>query len=68
MNAPDEIIVKRVLNNKGTAKEAETVAAWLATEDGQSWLMSALETDSDDILKGYLPTLESQNMDVIITR
>ena len=47
MNAPDEIIVKRVLNNKGTAKEAETVAAWLATEDGQSWLMSALETDSD---------------------
>lgn len=66
MNAPDEIIVKRVLNNKGTAKEAETVAAWLATEDGQSWLMSALETDSDDILKGYLPTLESQNMDVIL--
>ena len=66
MNAPDEIIVKRVLNNKGTAKEAETVAAWLATENGQAWLMSAIETDSDDILKGYLPTLENQNMDMIL--
>lgn len=66
MNPPDEIIIKRVLNNKGTAKEAEEVAAWLATEDGQTWLSSALETDSEDLLKGYLPTLENHNVDVVL--
>lgn len=66
MNPPDEIIIKRVLNNKGTAKEAEEVAAWLATQEGQHWLSSALETDSEDILRGYLPTLENQNVDAIL--
>ena len=66
MNPPDEIIIKRVLNNKGTAKEAEEVAAWLATQEGQHWLSSALETDSEDILRGYLPTLENQNIDTIL--
>ena len=50
MNPPDEIIIKRVLNNRGTAKEAEVVAEWLATEEGQKWLETALENDSDDIL------------------
>lgn len=66
MNPPDEIIIKRVLNNKGTVKEAEEVAAWLATEDGQTWLSSALETDSEDLLRGYLPTLENHNVDVVL--
>lgn len=66
MNPPDEIIIKRVLNNKGTGQEAECVAEWLATDDGQNWLMSALETDSDDILRGYLPVLESHNVDVVL--
>lgn len=66
MNPPDEIIIKRVLNNKGTAKEAEIVAEWLATEDGQNWLATALENDSTDILKGYIPTLESPNVDLVL--
>jgi ferric-dicitrate binding protein FerR (iron transport regulator) len=66
MNPPDDIIIKRVLNNKGTAKEAEEVAAWFATQDGQHWLLSALETDSEDILKGYLPSLENPRVDVIL--
>lgn len=66
MNPPDEIIIKRVLNNRGTAKEAEVVAEWLATEEGQKWLETALENDSDDILKGYIPVLESQNVDLVL--
>ena len=66
MNPPDEIIIKRVLNNRGTAKEAEVVAEWLATEEGQKWLETALENDSDDILKGYIPVLESKNVDLVL--
>lgn len=66
MNPPDEIIIKRVLNNKGTAQEAEYAAEWLATDEGQNWLMSALETDSDDILRGYLPMLGSRNVEVVL--
>ena len=50
MNPPDEIIIKRVLNNKGTAKEAEDVLQQVFIK---LWQMRDSRAIKDNV-RGYL--------------
>lgn len=51
----DKTTIYRVLNNKGSEKETEAVCKWLATNEGQEWLSSALSKDAELLDTGVLP-------------
>ena len=51
----DKTTIYRVLNNKGSEKETEAVCKWLATNEGQEWLSSALSKDAELLETGVLP-------------
>lgn len=59
MEPVNETIIYRVLNNQGTAKEAKTVAQWLATPEGQEWLAASIARDAEMIERNILPTMEN---------
>ena len=59
MEPVNETIIYRVLNNRGTAKEAKTVAQWLATPEGQEWLAASIARDAEMIERNILPTMEN---------
>lgn len=46
MKRPDEITIRRVLNEKATSGEAAEVAAWFATDEGQAWLSAEFDNDA----------------------
>lgn len=68
MKQIDEIIIKRVLNNRGTKEEAETVAQWLSTPEGQRWLAKAIEYDAALIDKGVIEAIKDLPSDEILER
>ena len=45
MKRPDEIILRRVLNETATPEEAAEVAAWFSTNEGQAWLSTEFDSD-----------------------
>ena len=52
MKRPDEIILKRVLNETATPEEAAEVAAWFATDEGQQWLSAEFDADGQRLEPG----------------
>ncbi|MGN1219442.1 MAG: anti-sigma factor, partial [Candidatus Cryptobacteroides sp.] len=68
MKQIDEIIIKRVLNNRGTKEEAETVAKWFSTPEGQTWLAKAIEQDALQIDKDVIETLKDIPSDELLER
>lgn len=57
----DEILVKRVLNNKGSRRDARRVAEWLSTEEGQIWL--AANMDKEEALIEEHSTDDAKSLD-----
>lgn len=68
MNRIDSITVKRVLNNKGTRQEAEAVARWFSTPEGQEWLSEAITNDSELIDRGIMAIADDIPADEILAR
>ncbi|MGM9735078.1 MAG: FecR family protein [Candidatus Cryptobacteroides sp.] len=62
------IVVRRVLNNKGTRQEAEMVAVWLSSPEGQAWLAEAIDSDAGLIDKNLIPTAGDIAVDEILER
>lgn len=57
MKQPDEITLRRVLNEKATPDEAAEVAAWFATDEGQSWLAAEFDNDARQLESGAMAPL-----------
>ncbi len=57
MKRPDEIILRRVLNETATPEEAAEVAAWFATDEGQAWLSTEFEADARHLESGAMAPL-----------
>ncbi|MGM9747162.1 MAG: FecR family protein [Candidatus Cryptobacteroides sp.] len=68
MSKIDPIIVRRVLNNRGTRREAEMVAEWLSSPEGQAWLSEAIDTDAGLIDKNIMPITGDIPVDEILER
>lgn len=49
MERPSDLIIQRVLNEKAQPREAEQVAAWFATREGQAWLSVCMDRDAERI-------------------
>lgn len=65
---PDDIIIQRVLNNRGTTQEAKDVVAWFETEEGQQWLSVAIEKDAMEIDRGRIGTINTPSVDAVLDR
>ena len=52
MKRPDEITIRRVLNEKATPDEAAEVAAWFSTDEGQAWLSAEFDADAQRLESG----------------
>lgn len=57
MKRPDEIILRRVLNETATPEEATLVAAWFATDEGQQWLSAEFDADAQRLESGIAAPL-----------
>lgn len=57
MKRPDEIILRRVLNETATPEEAAEVAAWFATDEGQRWLSAEFDADAQRLESGVAAPL-----------
>ena len=57
MKRPDEITIRRVLNEKATPDEAAEVAAWFATDEGQAWLAAEFDNDARQLESGAMAPL-----------
>ena len=75
MKRPDEIILRRVLNETATPDEAAEVAAWFATNEGLAWLSAEFEADARHLESGAMPPLPDipgeellQRIERILTR
>lgn len=68
MKRPADIVIRRVLNQTATQKDAVEVAAWLATDEGQAWLSGEMDTDADEFAKGTVPLLEGIPTEELLRR
>lgn len=68
MKRPDDITIERVLNEKATTTEAEEVAAWLATNQGQCWLSERMDMEAKDISEGVISIASDIHSDEIYAR
>lgn len=68
MNKPSDIVIKRVLNNKGSIKEAKEVATWFATPEGEEWLSSSIDMDAMAIDKGMMEMEDLLSVNFILNR
>lgn len=57
MKRPDEIILRRVLNETATPEEAAEVAAWFSTDEGQAWLSTEFDSDVRQLETGGMAPL-----------
>lgn len=58
MNRPSDLVIQRVLNNTASEEQAQQIAAWFATEEGQKWLSEQLEQDAERIADGTISRYE----------
>lgn len=68
MKRPDDITIERVLNEKATKAEAEEVAAWLASDQGQEWLSERMDREAGDLSEGTLAIASDIPSDEIYAR
>lgn len=68
MKRPDEIILRRVLNETATPEEAAEVAAWFATDEGQQWLSSEFDADAQRLESGISAPLSDIPGDELLQR
>lgn len=59
MNRPNDIVIHRVLNEKASQQQADEVAAWFATDEGQAWLAAEMERDAAALGRGEVSLLEN---------
>lgn len=68
MKRPTDIVIRRVLNETASEKEAVDVAAWLATDEGQTWLSAEMDADADEFAKGTVALLEGIPTEELLRR
>ena len=75
MKRPDDIMIRRVLNEKAAPDEAAEVAAWFATDEGQAWLSAEFDNDARQLESGAMAPLSDipgeellQRIERILTR
>ncbi len=68
MKRPEDITLERVLNEKATKAEAENVALWLATDEGQQWLGARMDKTARDISEGAIELSENIPSDEIFAK
>ena len=68
MKRPDEITLRRVLNEKATPDEAAEVAAWFATDEGQAWLAAEFDNDARQLESGVMTPLSDTPGEELLRR
>ncbi len=68
MKRPSDLIIQRVLNEKAQPREAEQVAAWFATAEGQAWLSARMDRDAERIPQSDALRCEAVPTDELLRR
>lgn len=68
MKRPNDILIKRVLNETATRKEASEVAAWFTTPEGQAWLSGQFDEDADFVERGVIPSVGTVPTEELLRR
>lgn len=66
MKQPDQITIRRVLNETASPDEAALVAAWFATNEGQQWLSTEFNNDIKRMDSGILEPLHDLPSDELL--
>lgn len=66
MNRPNDIVIQRVLNNKGTIQEAKEVAVWFGTVQGQAWLKDAIDKDALEIDSEIISSVDIPSAEMVL--
>ncbi len=61
-------MIERVLNGRATETEADGVAAWFATREGQEWLGSRMDRATQEISDGTTPLAENIPTEELLAR
>lgn len=68
MRRPTDDIIKQALDNKANVADAESVAAWFATPEGEKWLLQHMKHDFENIESGAIPLADNIPMYEVLHR
>lgn len=68
MKRPSDIVIKRVLNETATPREAADVAAWFSTPEGQAWVSRSMDEEAEWLEAGLMPPLEEDPGEALLRR